>query len=160
MAYAVVRVRSSRKIKKEVQDTLDMLRLNRVNHCTVVPETPQYEGMLQKVKDMVTWGEIDIDTLVDILEKRSGMDEKQLDDKIEEETQYDRIDEFAIAVTSDKITLDELDGFENVFRMHPPHGGYESVKKPFNTGGSLGYRGERINSLLQKMLPLENNQEG
>ncbi len=159
MAYAVVRIRSSRKKNRKIRDTLDMLRLNKVNHCTIVPENPQYEGMLNKVKDIVTWGEIDIDTLVDILENRVDIENDELIEMIKDQTSYERIDEFAIAVTSDKISLDEIDGLENFFRMHPPLGGYRGVKKPYNTGGSLGYRGEDINSLLQNMLAHKIDQE-
>jgi len=160
MAYAVVRLKSSRKKRQDLKDTLEMLRLNSVNHCTVIPEEPTYEGMLNKVKDMVTWGEIDIETMVQLLSNKSDMDKDELEEKISEKTSYDKIDQFAIAVTSDKIKLDDIDGMDRVFRLHPPEGGYRSTKKSFNMGGALGYRGSEINSLILKMLGPESNQEG
>ncbi len=159
MAYAVIRLKSSRNENQKMKDTLKMLRLNSVNHCTVIPEKSTYEGMLQKVKDKVTWGEIDIDTMVDLLKSRSGIEESELEKKIEEKTSYEGIDQFANAVTSDEILLDEIDGLDKVFRLHPPIGGYRSTKKPYNTGGALGYRGNKINPLIQKMLGPTNAQE-
>lgn len=152
MAYAVIRLRSPRKKQKKMNETLSMLKLDKVNHCTIIPEKDTYEGMLHKVEDLITWGELDIDTLMDLLEKRTGMDEDELEQMIEEQTSYDRVDEFAIAVTSDKIELDEIEGLDRLFRLNPPKGGYKGTKKPYNTGGSLGYRGNDINELIQKML--------
>jgi len=159
MAYAVIRLRSSRDKNQKIKDTFKMLRLNSVNHCIVIPERETYKGMLEKVKDLTTWGEIDIDTMVDLLKSKSGMEESELEKRISEKTSFDKIDQLAIAVTSDKITLDEIDGLDKVFRLHPPVGGYRSIKKPYNMGGALGYRGSEINPLIQKMLGPENIQK-
>lgn len=160
MAYAVVRLKSSRDKNQKMKDTLDMLRLNSVNHCTIIPERPTYEGMLEKVKDLITWGEIDIETMVALLERSSDMENDDLEEKISEETSYDQIDQFAIAVTSDKVLLSDIEGLNRVFRLNPPEGGYRSTKKAYNMGGALGYRGSEINSLIEKMLKLGSDQEG
>lgn len=159
MAYAVIRLKSSRDKKPKMRDTLKMLRLNSVNHCTVIPERPTYEGMLNKVKDLITWGEIDMETMIDLLKNKSDMEENELEKKIIDKTSYDDIDQFAEAVVSDDISLDEIDDLDRVFRLHPPVSGYRSTKKPYNTGGSLGYRGSEINPLLQKMLGPQNTQK-
>ena len=53
---AVIRVRGSVNMRKEFRDTLRMLRLGRVNHCVLVPENPNYEGMIKAVGSYVTWG--------------------------------------------------------------------------------------------------------
>lgn len=60
---AVVRIRGLTKIRKDFADTLEMLNLNRKNHCAVFENTPDVIGMIKKVKDFVTWGEISEDTL-------------------------------------------------------------------------------------------------
>lgn len=43
---------------------------------------------------------------------------------------------------------------DNAFRLNPPKGGYErkGVKKPFSSGGALGFRKNEINKLIKKML--------
>ncbi len=40
------------------------------------------------------------------------------------------------------------------FRLSPPKGGFErkGIKVSFKSGGALGYRGEKINNLIKKML--------
>lgn len=40
------------------------------------------------------------------------------------------------------------------FSLHPPRGGFErkGIKKPFNLKGALGYRKEKINDLIKKMI--------
>ncbi|HNR25150.1 MAG TPA: 50S ribosomal protein L30, partial [Methanobacteriaceae archaeon] len=43
-------------------------------------------------------------------------------------------------------------GLKPVFRLHPPRKGYKDIKKAFNEGGTLGYRGEDINHLLKRMV--------
>ncbi len=40
------------------------------------------------------------------------------------------------------------------FRLHPPKKGWErkGIKKPLKQGGALGYRGEKINELIKRMI--------
>ena len=72
MTYAVIRVRGSVNVREDIKDTLKMLRLNRVNHLVFLPENDSYAGMLQKVKDYVTWGEIKPETLAKIIIRRGS----------------------------------------------------------------------------------------
>lgn len=64
-----LRVRGRTGINRDIADTLDMLRLTRINHAVLMPDTPSYQGMLQKSKDYITWGEIDQETLTQLIEK-------------------------------------------------------------------------------------------
>lgn len=59
MMYAVVRVRGGINAPKKIKDTLKMLDLPYINNCVILPKNKSYEGMLKKVKDYITWGEID-----------------------------------------------------------------------------------------------------
>ena len=68
--FLVIRVRGTTGVIKNIADTLDMLRLNRISHAVLVEDTPSYNGMLQKAKDYITWGEIDADLLAEIIAKR------------------------------------------------------------------------------------------
>ena len=70
--YAVIRLRSSIKAKGKVEDTLKLLRLNRKMHCVLIDANDSYKGMLQKVKDLVTWGEVDEQTLKMLVAKRAN----------------------------------------------------------------------------------------
>ena len=68
--YAVIRLRGLVKVRKDIKDTLKMLRLNRKMHCVLLNENDVVKGMLQKVKDWTTWGEIDDNILKLLIEKR------------------------------------------------------------------------------------------
>ena len=113
---AVIRIRGIIGTKIAVEDTLTMLRLYRKNYCVVIPATKSNIGMVKKVKDYVTWGEISNDVYEELKKKRA----------------------------SDK----------KFFRLHPPIGGFErkGIKKTFVVGGALGYRKDKINILIKKML--------
>ena len=149
--YAIVRLRGSVNTKPDIKDTLDMLRLHRINHCVVVPDNPHYRGMIQKVKDYVAWGEIDEIALATILEMRGRLNgNKRLTDQlIKETTSYGTIKEFASAVSSGGASLKDA-GIKPVFRLHPPRKGHRGTKKTVKEGGELGYH-ESISDLIWKM---------
>ena len=67
---AVVLVRGMVKVVKPVKETLAMLNLHRKNHCVVIDNTPAYKGMLLRVKDYITWGEIDDAVFAELVQKR------------------------------------------------------------------------------------------
>lgn len=72
----VVRVRGLLGVRNYICDTLRMLKLFRKNFCVVLDDTPSVRGMLFKVKDYVTWGVIDDETLKLLVYKRSRKDQK------------------------------------------------------------------------------------
>jgi len=153
MTYAVIRVRGTVGITKDIADTLRFLRLNKSNHCVVIPKNPQYEGMLQKAKDYITWGEIQPETLAKMLVTRGSVaGQKITDTYVKKNSKYKSVIAFAKAVAKGDETMGSLSGLSPVVRLHPPLRGFEGVKKPYTLGGSLGYRGEKINDLLTKML--------
>ncbi len=151
--YAVVRIRGRVGVRKEIEDTLRMLRLKRVNNCVLVPENPSFKGMLEKAKDYITWGEINKETLVALLRKRLRLKgDKRVDEKIlKEVTDFNSFEEFADALLEGKIRLKNFEKLNPVFRLTPPSKGFKSVKEHWPKG-DLGYRGEAINELLERMI--------
>ena len=154
MAFAVIRVRGHRKINKDIEDTMCMLRLTRVNHCVVIPENECMKGMLQKAKDFITWGEVSEETLAKMIKTRGRLvGDKPIDDAyVGENSPYKSVEAFAQSVVKDDTKYSELKEVKPLFRLHPPKQGYEGVKKDLKTHGSLGYLGDRINALIEKML--------
>lgn len=144
MMYAVIRVRGTVGVNERVERTLKLLNLEKPNHCTVIPETDSYKGMLQKVKDYVTWGEIDDETLKLLVEKKG----RKVGNKAVDKKEVDKIVELIKKVGIKKS------GIKPVFRLAPPRKGYErgGVKKPYKVGGALGYRGKDINALIRRMI--------
>lgn len=150
---AAVRVRGRTGIKKEIADTLDMLKLTRINHAVLIEENPSYKGMLQKAKDYITWGEVDPETVNDLLARRGKIkgNEKLTEDYLKQNTKFKTLKELSKAVVASKAKLED-NGVKPIFRLHPPRKGYENIKKTFTESGTLGYRGEKIKDLLKKMI--------
>ena len=123
---AVIRIRGKVNLKKPVKDTLKMLRLYKKNYCTVYDATSNILGMINKIKDYVTWGEIDDETLKLLKEKRG------------EKTKNKKGEEIV----------------KPFFRLSPPRKGFgrKGIKLPFNIGGALGNRKEKINDLIKRMI--------
>jgi len=154
MTYAVVRVRGRVHLSGETKDTLRYLRLNRTNHCVLLPQTDSVDGMLQHVKDFITWGEVDPTVAAVLLVRRARLPgDRPIDDAyVKANSKYPSINSFAKAIAGGQATLRDVKGLKPVVRLHPPRGGYEATKRAYRSGGSLGYRGKEINELLQRML--------
>jgi large subunit ribosomal protein L30 len=151
--YAIIRLRGSVNTKPEIKDTLKMLRLNQINHCVLVPDTPNYKGMIQKVKDYVAYGPVNAETLALILENRGRVagGDRLTDEYVVKNSGYKSIKEFAEALASGKAAMSDVTGLNPVFRMHPPRKGHAGLKRTFQQGGALGNYGEDISLLVEKM---------
>jgi len=150
---AVVRIRESAEKRKKIEDTLTMLRLDAINNCVILPKTADYQGMIKKVKDVVTWGEIDKEMLVEMLKKRMrSKGEKRIDENnLKSVTNYNSYESFAEAMLEGKIKLKDFGQLQPVFRLTPPSKGFKSVKEHYPKG-DLGYRGKEINELIARMI--------
>ena len=152
MSWAVVKVRGSINVKPKIKETMKLMRLNRVNHCVIVPENETYDGMLKIIKDYVTWGEVDVETTELMLEssgKTSGnaiFTKKELKD-----SSFKTMKALAKNLSEGKVVMRDVPKLKPLFRLHPPRKGYEGVKRSFKEGGALGYRGEKINKLIRRM---------
>jgi len=131
---AIVRIRGRINVNEQIVRTLNQLHLPTRNSCTIIPENDYYKGMLQKVKDYVTWGPLDKKGLEALIPRIEATDEKI------------KIDPKAIM---DGKTLKELK-LKPRIRLHPARGGLKAVTRHYPEG-DLGNRGEEINNLLVKM---------
>ncbi|MFQ6087437.1 MAG: 50S ribosomal protein L30 [Candidatus Methanofastidiosia archaeon] len=148
---AVVRVRGTPNVQKEVRETLKMLRLTKPNHVVIIDDRETYMGMLRKVKDFVTFGELNSEIAKRLISKwgRLPGDERIDEDYVKKKTKKS-ISKFVEDFMKFKHELSDLE-IKKVFRLHPPRKGYESIKKGYSQRGALGYRGEEINTLLKRM---------
>jgi len=150
---AVVRVRGTINVRKEIEDTLKLLHLTRNCHATLIDNRPSYMGMLHKVQNQVTWGEVSKEVIALLLKKRGRLvGNKKLTDEYVKRLGFESIDDLAEAIYNLKVEFNKLPGIKPVFRLHPPSKGYKgSIKKSWKSGGVTGYRGEAINDLLKRM---------
>ncbi len=122
---AVILIRGMNKSSSEKKATLRMLKLYKKNSCGVYDKTPSMVGMIKKVENHIAWGEIDDSTIKELESKRGEKQKK-----------------------------DGKEVLKPFFRLSPPKGGFErkGTKTTFALGGALGYRGDKINDLIRRML--------
>jgi large subunit ribosomal protein L30 len=149
----VIRIRGGIDCPHFVKDTMKMLRVDRTNCATILRETPSYLGMLRKAKDYITWGEVSVETIKLVLEKRGRLiGDKQITDEAIKELGYEGIEALAEKIKSGELDFSNLAGIKPFFRMHPPKKGFKrTVKRPFRDKGELGNRGEAIDELVKRM---------
>ena len=152
---AIIRIRGRAGVNKKVNDTLDMMRLYKQNGCVIVPNNPQYLGMIKRAKDYITWGEVDKETFTLLFTKRARVagNKPLTEDYLKTHLKKD-IKSFIEEFFNFKVKLKDIPGLKPYFRLTPPVKGFEraGIKKPFSMGGSLGYRKDKINDLIKRMI--------
>ena len=138
---AAIRIRGMVGIKREIDETLNRLKLRRKYSCVVIREKPEIFGMIKKIENFVAYGKIDRETFLELVKKRGkAIGKKKIDaEKV--------VSEFIDGKIEKKLSFL---GIKDFFRLHPPRGGIES-KKHFPKG-VLGNHGEKINLLIRRML--------
>jgi large subunit ribosomal protein L30 len=151
--FAVVKVRGTISAQREARETLELLRLAKTNNAVLIDNRPSYMGMLYRVQNYVTWGEVSKETVALMLTKRGRLaGGKKLTDEALETLGYKSIDALADAIASCKVEFQKLPNVQPVFKLHPPKKGFKGkTKKSFAAGGEAGYRGEKISELIKRM---------
>lgn len=151
---AVIRVRGSSGVFREIKETLKMLHLTRNCHATLIDDRPSYLGMLRKVQNQVTWGEVSKDSTVQLLRERGKLvGNKKITEEYLKDIGYKSLDDLAEAIHKTEVEFTRLPNVKPVFRLHPPKKGFKGkVKKSYAAGGVTGHRGEAINNLIKRMI--------
>ena len=125
---AAVLIRNTVGASPAVRDTLKMLRLKSKHTCVVLDNNKINKGMLNKVKDYTSYGEI-TDATLKLLQEKRGRKEAEKKANKDSKTRI-------------------------VFHLHPPRGGFEKkgIKHSFTQGGALGYRGSKMDNLIKRMI--------
>lgn len=126
---AVVRIRGRVNVSSDIEETMKRLRLDRVNSCSILKLTDSYKGMIKKCQNHVAYGEIDEETLSKLLAKH-------------------------LPELNAKDVMKNAGGIKErmPFRLHPPRHGFRPTRRSFVQGGTLGYMGKEINSLIKRMV--------
>ncbi len=139
---AIARVRGRRGVKPKIRKTLELLKLHRPNHVVVYKATPSLLGMLRIVKDYVTFGEVSKETLERLVAKRGEKGSRRA---------KELYNEAKVREIAEKLYNGEkVEDIDPVFRLHPPRGGWKSIKAHYPKG-ALGNRGS-MDELLRRMM--------
>lgn len=151
---AVIRIRGTAGTPGEIEDTLKMLKLTRPNHMRIFSKPNQsILGMIKKIEEYVTWGEIDQKTIEHVLRTRGRtIGNKRLTEEHVKEIGFNGISELAQKIFSGEIDINKIKTIKPIFRLTPPSGGFKnSTKRHYSSNGELGYRGAEINKLIERM---------
>jgi large subunit ribosomal protein L30 len=67
---AAILIRGLIDLRQDVKDTLRMLNLQKKNACVILEDNPINRGMLKKVENYITYGEVKEETIKLLQEKR------------------------------------------------------------------------------------------
>ena len=149
-----VRIRGVISAPREVRETLQMLNLKRNNYAVLIDNRPSFLGMLKTAQNFITWGEASEETVKLLIKKRGRLaGGKKLTDEYAQKIGYKSLEELALAVFKCQTEYWKLPNIQSVFKLHPPSKGFKGkIKKSYRMGGELGYRGEKINELIKRMV--------
>ncbi len=139
-SIAIVQVRGVAKTPYPIKDTLRLLGLRGKNCCVLREASPVIIGMARKSKDYVTWGEVSPETIAELVARRGREFLGRLQDS-KKKYKYN-------CLTFGKRQ------YLPYFCLNPPRKGFgrKGIKVAYAAGGALGYRGEKINDLLKRMM--------
>jgi len=142
---AVIRIKGLVDIPGDSKRTMYILKIRKKNSCVLLQEKPEIEGMIKKVGKYIAYGEINKETLKNLIIKRGripGDKPLNIDEK--------KLDRFVDDLLSNKSKLGDLN-LKPFFRLHPPKGGFKKSTKLAYPKGVLG-KNEKINELIMRML--------
>ena len=135
----IIRIRGRVGLKKEINETLNRLRLMKKYTCVVLEGKKEQLGMIKKVKDFIAFGEINNKTLEKLvglrgqpIDKNKKVDPKKVVEELKKGKKYNELN------------------LKPFFRLHPPRKGIKS--KLHFPKGVLGDNKEKINDLIERML--------
>ena len=112
----VIRIAGLVKLSKSTQETLFRMRLRRKYSAVLLKPTNENQKLLQKVRNQVAYGDINKETLSELIEKRGISKKKDV-----------RIIASQVILDIEKKNFNDLD-IKPFFRLHPPRGGIDSKK--------------------------------
>jgi len=136
---------------------LKTLHLKERFNAVLVENKPENIGMLRRVKDYVTWGDVSTNEIAMLLRERGEFSEglSMTDETVKKKFGEASVHDLASALIKGRISLRTLSqaGLNPVFRLRPPSGGFEgSIKRAYSKRGELGNRGPAIAVLLNRMV--------
>ena len=149
-----VRIRGTISASREARETLRMLNLTRNNHAILFDDRPSFLGMIDTVRDYVTYGELSKESVASLLREKGRLaGDKRLTDEYAQKVGHKSLKELTAAIAACRVEYWKLPSIQPVFRLHPPTKGFRGkTKKSYGAGGEAGYRGEAINELIKRMV--------
>jgi large subunit ribosomal protein L30 len=152
MAYLVVRMRGTVNVPYWADTTLESLNLAKKFRATIVPESTEYSGMLNRIRQLVAWCRVDHETVKGLLDKKARKTASETLKESDLSKEYGSLDKLASDIANDAVVFSKLNGIKPWFALNPPRGGFKkSIKKQTTQNGVLG-ENKLLIDLVKKMM--------
>ncbi|OAF68693.1 hypothetical protein A3Q56_03565 [Intoshia linei] len=157
----VLRIAGINGLHPKPRKILQLLRLRQINNGIFIRMNKATKQMLRLVEPYVTWGEVNLKSVKELIYKRGFANVKNCripisTNKIIEEN----LGVYNIICIEDLVKeiytvgpyFKEVSNFLWYFKLNSPNGGWTKKRKHFVEGGDFGNREHHINELLRKMV--------
>ncbi|XP_076437684.1 large ribosomal subunit protein uL30-like [Babylonia areolata] len=157
----VLRIRGINGVHPRPRKVLQLFRLRQINNGVFVKLNKATLNMLKIAEPYITWGVPNLKTVRELVYKRG----------------YGKVDRQRIPLTDNAIVEKQLGGKDILcmedliheiltvgpnfkaasnflwpFKLNTPNGGWRRKYNHFNDGGDFGFRDDKINALLRRMI--------
>ncbi|MBS3077457.1 hypothetical protein J4233_04260 [Candidatus Pacearchaeota archaeon] len=136
----VIRIAGKVNLSGDIKETLNRIHTHRKYSAVLLPESENTFKLLMKIRNFVSYGKINTETLAKLLAERGQPIKAGA-----------KIDAKKVMSELEKKSLGEL-GLKPFFRLHPPRKGIESKKHAGETGKGVLGENKKINELVERML--------
>ncbi|MCP8322830.1 MAG: uL30 family ribosomal protein [Candidatus Methylarchaceae archaeon HK02M2] len=149
----VVRLRGTVNVREPVRRTLEQLHLTKRFRATIIPDTPEYRGMLLASKELVGWCPVDSSLISKLIKNRGRKGGwKPLTYNDIKKLGFKGFRGIAKSIDEGKTALKEIEGMNPYFALSPPKGGFKrSTRRLYTQGGILGENPELV-SIVANMI--------
>ncbi len=152
-AFLVVRMRGTVNVPHWARTTLNLLHLDKRFRATIIPSRENTQGMLDKIKHYVSWQQVDVPTIKELLEKKARKDGyKKITTEDIAKLGFKSIDDLAKSLVEGTALLSKLKPLKPWFALSPPrHGFKRNTKRMYGEGGILGNHKELLVQVRKMM---------
>jgi len=140
---ALIRIHGLIKVKQNVEETLNRLKLRKKYACVLVNETPELLGMINEVKDFIAFGKVDEKMITELIKNRG----RKIGDSKARISEADAQKASKEILSGKSLEESKIKPF---FALHPARGGIDT--KHHFPKGVLGNHKDKINELIERML--------
>ena len=149
------------RIPKEIQLILAKFHLKELNNAIILFYNKENFKMVKLIESYVTWGYINKYLIEDLLRKRGcitlGNNEPNELDNVAIENSLGRlgivcIEDIIFELTKETKNAKDVLNYLGYFKLETNDEGFDKANISFEKGGNQGFRGDKINALLKKMI--------
>ncbi len=149
------------RIPKEIQLILAKLNLKELNNAIILFYNKDNFKMIKLIESYITWGYINKNSIEELLRKRGSITFGNNEpNELENAHIEDALGKLGIVCIEDIIheltyeskNAKDVLNFLGYFKLEANDDGFEKANISFEKGGNQGFRGDKINELLKKMI--------